>query len=179
MSTVFTHSLVGASLALLSPKEVSRTAIVVAAIVLSILPDADVLAFRLGIPYEHMFGHRGITHSILFSCVVAFIASFLFFKSVGFANRRWFAVFILLFLSACSHGIIDAFTDAGLGIGFFIPFNEQRYFFPWRPLETPPADISAFFSRDALAIMLSEIKYVWSPLLLIAVIKLFFNRRTI
>lgn len=179
MSTVFTHSLVGASLALLAPKEVSRTAIIVAAIMLSILPDADVLAFRLGIPYEHMYGHRGITHSILFSCVVAFIASLLFFKSVGFANRKWFAAFIVLFLAACSHGIIDAFTDAGLGIGFFIPFNEQRYFFPWRPLETPPAGISAFFNGDALAIMLSEIKYVWSPLLLIAVIKLFFNRRTI
>ena len=177
MSTVFTHGLVGASLALMAPKQVSRTATVVVATILSILPDVDVLAFRLGIPYEHMYGHRGFTHSLLFSCLVAFIASLVFFRSVGFANRNWFAVFIILFLAACSHGIIDAFTDAGLGIGFFIPLNEQRYFFPWRPLETPPAGISAFFNGDALTIMLSEIKYIWTPLLLVVAVKIFFNRR--
>jgi len=100
MSTVFTHSLVGASLALLAPKQVSGTSIILAAIVLAILPDADVLAFRMGIPYEHMYGHRGFTHSILFSCVAAFTASLLFFKPVGFANRNWFAVFVILFLTA-------------------------------------------------------------------------------
>ncbi len=75
-------------MALKAPKQVSRTELVLVAMILAILPDADLLTFRLGIPYEHMYGLSGITHSILFSCVVAFTASLLFFKSVGFANRK-------------------------------------------------------------------------------------------
>lgn len=38
---------------------------------LAMLPDADVIAFRFGIPYGNLFGHRGITHSLLFALVVA------------------------------------------------------------------------------------------------------------
>ena len=33
---------------------------------LALLPDADVIAFKLGIPYSAPWGHRGATHSLLF-----------------------------------------------------------------------------------------------------------------
>ena len=33
----------------------------------SVLPDAEVLAFSLGIPCAHPLGHRGATHSIAFA----------------------------------------------------------------------------------------------------------------
>lgn len=36
-----------------------------------------------------------------------------------------------LFLCLMSHRILDAFTNGGLEIGFFIPFDNARYFFPW------------------------------------------------
>jgi len=29
------------------------------------LPDVDVLGLVMGIPYDHMLGHRGITHSVV------------------------------------------------------------------------------------------------------------------
>jgi hypothetical protein len=34
-----------------------------------------------------------------------------------------------------SHGMLDAMTDGGLGVAFFAPFDNARYFFP---METDP-----------------------------------------
>ena len=35
---------------------------------------------------------------------------------------------------AASHGLLDAMTDGGLGIGLLTPFSSRRYFWPWRPI---------------------------------------------
>jgi inner membrane protein len=45
------------------------------------LPDADVLAFKFGVAYGNMFGHRGFTHSLLFAFVVPILVTWL--------GRRW------------------------------------------------------------------------------------------
>jgi inner membrane protein len=29
----------------------------------AVVPDADALGYKLGVPYESVWGHRGITHS--------------------------------------------------------------------------------------------------------------------
>ncbi|HVR39947.1 MAG TPA: metal-dependent hydrolase, partial [Thermoanaerobaculia bacterium] len=60
--------------ALLKPwfHNVPRTAIV-AGVIASILPDADVAGFAFGIPYGSMFGHRGFTHSILFALLASLL----------------------------------------------------------------------------------------------------------
>ena len=34
---------------------------------LAMLPDADVVAFKLGIPYGATWGHRGASHSLVFA----------------------------------------------------------------------------------------------------------------
>ena len=39
---------------------------------------------------------------------------------------------LYLFLSTASHGVLDALTDGGLGVAFFSPFDQTRYFFPFR-----------------------------------------------
>ena len=41
----------------------------------SILPDADVLGFPLGISYQDVLGHRGLSHSLIFALVLSLIAS--------------------------------------------------------------------------------------------------------
>jgi membrane-bound metal-dependent hydrolase YbcI (DUF457 family) len=43
----------------------------------SVLPDADVLGFPLGIRYEDMLGHRGLSHSLAFALVLGCIVTFL------------------------------------------------------------------------------------------------------
>lgn len=37
---------------------------------LSLLPDADVVGFRFGVPYAAPWGHRGATHSLMFPVIV-------------------------------------------------------------------------------------------------------------
>ena len=37
-----------------------------------------------------------------------------------------------------SHGVLDALTDGGPGVAFLAPFDDTRYFFPWRPIRVSP-----------------------------------------
>ena len=120
----------------------------------SILPDADVAAFAFGIPYEHTFGHRGFTHSIAFALLFALIATLIV--------RGRFGTFAFLFLCTTSHGVLDALTDGGLGIAFFSPFSNERYFFPWTPIRVSPLG-AGFFSERGLATLGSELVWVWVP----------------
>jgi inner membrane protein len=48
----------------------------------AILPDADVLGFPLGIRYENMLGHRGLSHSLTFAFVSGLIVTFLAFPQL-------------------------------------------------------------------------------------------------
>ena len=76
------------------------------------------------------------------------------------------------FVSVVSHGILDAATDAGLGIGFFIPFDNERYFLPFRPLETSAVDPGVFLANSsrALDILANELLWVGLPLLFFTLI---------
>jgi inner membrane protein len=93
----------------------------------SILPDADVLGFPLGIRYEEMLGHRGLSHSLAFALVLSWLVAFLAFPRLP---QRWtrFQLFSYFFVVTASHGALDAMTDGGLGIAFFAPFDDTRYF---------------------------------------------------
>src|SRR5258708_23223463 len=114
----------------------------------SILPDADVRVFPLGISYEDVLGHRGLSHSLVFALVLSLIASFLALPRVP----RWWTRFLLVsyfFVVTASHGILDAMTDGGLGVAFFAPFDDRRYFLPFRPIKVSPVGRS-FFSACGL-----------------------------
>jgi inner membrane protein len=132
---------------------------------LAVLPDLDVFAFALDIPYAHALGHRGFSHSLSFAALAGLGAAVIFFRQPARFSRSWWRTTAILALAAGSHGLLDAFTDAGLGIGFFIPFDDSRYFFPWRPLATSPIGVTAFFSWRPLAILASEFVWVWLPVL--------------
>src|SRR5258706_11392495 len=133
-------------------------------IVCSIVPDADVIAFKFGIPYENMFGHRGFTHSVVFAILLALVVVLIGFPEILRTSKQcWIFIFYFFILTA-SHGILDAMTDGGLGVGFFIPFDSSRYFFPFRPIKVSPISISRFFDRDSgFAVLMSEVLWVWLP----------------
>ena len=159
MPTVFTHALVGAAVAGASPKATQRTRLVLLCAFVAVLPDADVLAFSLGIPYAHPLGHRGLSHSIPFALAAGWALSRVAFRHDP--NRAWLAIAAAM----ASHGLLDAFTNGGLGIGLLLPFWDARFFFPWRPLEVSPIGASNFFAGDALRVLASEARFV-APLLL-------------
>jgi len=163
MATALTHSLVAGSLAGLGPGGVSRLRLAAALALLGALPDLDVVAFRLDIPYSHPLGHRGFSHSLTFAILAGMAVAILFFRGVRPLSRDWWMLAGLLAVGTASHGILDAFSDAGRGVGFFVPFDDARTFFPWRPLETSPLELERFASR-APAILANEMLWVWLPL---------------
>jgi inner membrane protein len=130
----------------------------VAACAVSVLPDADAILHNLGVPYSHPLGHRGFWHSLTFAAVVAGVVTVWLLR-----ERRWW-VFLFLFVVGASHGVLDAMTDGGLGVAFFAPFENTRYFLPWRPLVVGPIGIVPFFSAWGVEVMISEILHVWLPL---------------
>jgi inner membrane protein len=167
MATIISHAIVAGALASITSSSVSRSRLTFVLAFLAVLPDLDVIGFRLGIPYGHMLGHRGFTHSILFAVLVAGITPALFFRGTRAFCRRWWELATLAFLATMSHGVLDAFTDAGLGVGFLIPFDETRYFAPWRPLATSPLSVIAFVNGPALRILANEMVWIGVPLLIV------------
>jgi inner membrane protein len=143
-----------------------------AGVIAAMLPDADVLAFALHIPYADAFGHRGASHSLLFAGVLAVLAALLAF----FGSRRpWSAglcqprlastvqAAVFVFVCAASHPLLDALTSGGLGVALAWPWSEHRFFAPWRPIRVSPF-APQFFSARGLATLLSELRWVWLPL---------------
>lgn len=81
MATIFTHMAVAGVIKSVFPKfKADKKRILFYCLLASVLPDADVLAFSFGIPYEHPLGHRGFTHSILFALLFAPLISFTIFR---------------------------------------------------------------------------------------------------
>lgn len=128
------------------------------------MPDLDVVTFLFDIPYVHPLGHRGWTHSILFAMLFGSLAVLLVPRSGHRGWQWWGRVAFCGFLAVVSHGVLDAFTDAGRGVGFLIPFDNDRYFAPIRPIEVSSVDPRRFFSARGLEILRSEIRWVWLPL---------------
>jgi inner membrane protein len=128
-----------------------------------LLPDVDVLGFMLGVPYEHALGHRGITHSIAFAILVGIMVPKLAVPAIPCWSRRYGVLVIYFGLVTMSHGLLDAFTDGGLGIAFFAPFDATRYFFPWRPIAVSPIGISEFVSLGGLRVLLIEGIWIGIP----------------
>jgi inner membrane protein len=70
MPTVFTHVAVPVCAAMALGTRRVPVAALLAGMLASIVPDFDGLAFKLGIAYGGMGGHRGFTHTLLFALVL-------------------------------------------------------------------------------------------------------------
>jgi len=128
----------------------------------SAAPDLDALGYWIGIPYEHMLGHRGITHSFVFAALLSCIVVAVAFKESDRPVSR-VSLLTYFFLVTALHGVLDAMTDGGLGVAFFSPFDNTRYFFPFRPLVVPPLEPESFFTTRGIRVLMSELKWVWFP----------------
>lgn len=184
MPSIITHAAVPLALWCAADRGRIPSWLLAAGVVAAMLPDADVLAFALHIPYADAFGHRGASHSLLFACVLAVLAALLAFfgsrrpwsapHSSG-SRRPWSAVScqprlapttqaaVFVFVCAASHPLLDAMTSGGLGVALAWPWSEQRFFAPWRPIRVSPF-APQFFSARGMATLLSELRWVWLPL---------------
>jgi len=119
---------------------------------LSILPDADVVASRFGVRGLDPWAHRGATHSLVFSFGTAVAVALI---------ARWrqlppFRTGALAFAVVASHGLLDAMTDGGRGCALFWPMDAGRHFAPWRPIPVAPLGLR-FFSEVGLAVAMREV----------------------
>jgi len=159
MPTILTHPAVPLAIAVAYGHRYVPRRLLIAGIGASILPDLDSLGLGLGIPYEHLLGHRGLSHSILFALLLGVVAAFLY-RTLRATPSAAFAV---VFISCGSHGLLDALTSGGLGVAFLSPLSNHRYFLPWRPIAVSPLDLDLFFSDWGLRVLCSETLCVWLP----------------
>ena len=127
----------------------------------SVLPDFDVMGFYFGIQYGDLWGHRGMTHSILFAVLLAGGLVALWYR--GRPATAMAGLYLYFFFCTLSHGVLDAMTDGGLGVAFFSPFDTTRYFFPLRPGLVSPIGISEFFSAYGVRVLANEVVWIWLP----------------
>ena len=175
MATIFSHAVAAVGLAALFPRRIVPTRVWVTGAIFAMLPDADVLSFRLGISYGDVLGHRGFTHSLVFAAALAATGAFaLFPRRVGHAHRA--LVWAYLFLATASHGILDAMTNGGRGVAFFAPFENGRHFFSFTPIEVSPIGISRFFSARGAEVLLNEMLWIWLPSAIVLIAAWLFRR---
>ena len=132
---------------------------------LSMLPDADVVGFSLGVAYGSAWGHRGATHSFVFALIVGVV--------VALVARacRWPATRcgVLAALVVASHGLLDTLTDGGRGCALLWPFNEARYFAPVNFIPVSPIGIDVLSPRGFYAAAIELLMfapflaYAWWP----------------
>jgi inner membrane protein len=175
LASGFSHAVAALSLGTCFYRPGMPKRVWIAGALCSVLPDIDVIGFHFGIRYGDFWGHRGFTHSLLFAAILAaFVAILEFWRASTSLGILWIGSY--LFLATASHGLLDAMTDGGLGVAFFSPFNNHRYFLPWRPILVSPIAVSRFFSARGLAVLKSELLWIWLPSALLAALAWFWRR---
>ena len=168
MPTFITHSVVaGTSIGVLSSGRITKKFWLLS-IVCSVLPDADVLGYHFFyIPYDNFFGHRGFFHSPFFAAWVSILTVGLFFRDEKTTRINRWKFLLYFFLLTTSHGLLDAMTNGGRGVALLSPFTNNRYFFPWTPIEVSPLGAKALFSEHGLSVLKSEMLWIWTTSIII------------
>lgn len=166
MPTIPTHAFLG--YAITSPwrrqleDKKSKWTLTILSLALPVIPDLDALFMRW-IPYGHPLGHRGLSHSLLFAFLLALVSVLLVPQLRRIFPGKTIGLLLLLFFITALHGVLDAFTDGGKGIGFFIPFENSRYFFPISPIPVAPLGITGMFSSYwVISCFIAEFLLLWT-----------------
>ncbi|MCB0402581.1 MAG: metal-dependent hydrolase [Flavobacteriales bacterium] len=179
MASAFGHALTAIALGKAYPKYMTTWKFFILGMVCSIIPDADVITFKFGVPYESFWGHRGFSHSFLFALLLGVLVTLLFYRK-ELSKLRGIGYVFYFFISTASHSILDAMTSGGLGVAFFSPWDNSRYFLPWRPIKVSPIGVESFFSEWGMMVISSELVWIGIPctvfILLFYVIRKMVNR---
>lgn len=174
MASAFGHAFAALAMGSAFGKPLTSRKFWLLGMVCSVLPDADVLAFKFGIPYESIWGHRGFTHSFVFALLLAVAVAYLFYSRIDLKSKLLLITYF--FICTASHSILDALTSGGLGVAFFFPFENSRYFFPWRPIQVSPIGIESFFGEKGLQIIYSELLWVGLPGILFIILTILLKK---
>lgn len=165
MASAFSHAVVALTMGKAIQSRLMTGRALLLGALCSVIPDADVIGFHHGIQYGDLWGHRGLTHSVLFAALLSGLL-------VAVRSRReppiaMAGMFLYLFFCTASHGVLDAMTNGGLGVAFFSPFDTTRYFLSFRPIVVSPIGIGDFFTGDGMRVLFNEATWIWLPLFIV------------
>ncbi|QHL89024.1 metal-dependent hydrolase [Nibribacter ruber] len=163
MASAFAHALLAVAISKTSTSKKQLFKFSALAAFCAVIPDADVVMFKFGVPYEHFLGHRGFSHSLAFALLLGVLVTKVFYRGVPLQSRQGLFLIFIFFLCTASHSLLDAMTTGGLGVAVFSPFDNNRYFLPWRPIQVSPIGIKQFLGPKGLAVIQSELIWVGIP----------------
>jgi inner membrane protein len=175
--SVFSHAVAAAAIGSVAVGGRSRAILWALGALCALVPDLDVVTIKIGIPFGHMLGHRGLSHSLLFAAVLASVVTAIVRRTMP-AGPAPPTLWVFFFLATASHGFLDSMTNGGLGVAFFAPFSDERYFMPWRPILVSPISLHVFLGYRGLRVMWNEFGWVWLPAALVFLAGLTLRRAT-
>lgn len=130
------------------PKRATRKAMLLAALVAAELPDLDALWPAENAVLHALQAHRGLSHALVFTPVIAGVATAV--GRGGFREARWRPVALAAMLSVLfAHLLADLWT--GWGTRLLLPFSSARLTLDWAmvvdPLVTLPLVAAAIWGR--------------------------------
>lgn len=158
MPTIMSHAAVPIAATIMLGRGALPAPVIAAAIIVAMLPDADVIGFRFGMDYADSWGHRGATHSLFLAAVAAMLAVIII------RPFHWWLSAAVVFLAMASHGLLDTLTNGGLGAALWWPIDDTRVFAPFTPIAVSPIGIKDFLSERGLRVLASEALWIWLPL---------------
>lgn len=106
--------------------KISKKGLILGAIVATV-PDLDVFLYLFYDSYEMLSIHRGISHSILFSFIGAFLIAYLLSKWKWTKTISYLRLLFFSWLCLITHILLDSFTAYGTQL--FLPFSNNRVSF--------------------------------------------------
>ena len=131
------------------------------------IPDLDVIGNIFMDEINSLAFHRGITHSISFSLLFGLLLTRICYPKTALLSKTGILYSLYFALCTLSHALLDAMTTGGLGVAFFAPFENSRYFLPWREIQVSPIGASKFFSEWGLRVIKSELIWIGIPSLIL------------
>ena len=160
MPTILSHAAVPLALGLGLGQNLIPRRLLLAGIAACMLPDADVVGFRLGIAYGHALGHRGASHSLVFAAAIALLA---WLVAPALKSRRGTA-FCFILACVASHPLLDMLTNGGMGVALWWPWSDHREFFAHaQVVEVAPISLKRILGPRGLTVITSELHWVWGP----------------
>jgi inner membrane protein len=156
MDTI-THTVLGAAVGeVILGKKIGKKAMLWGA-VFSNFPDIDVASHFFMDPIDGLLAHRGFTHSILFSCLLIPLMTFLFFNIYKKYSTTYFDWIKLFSITLFSHLFLDSLTSYGTGL--LEPFSHQRFSFNTIFVADPFYTFPLLVCTIALLILKNQSKY--------------------
>jgi inner membrane protein len=175
MASVFSHALMAVTIGKSYSKKFGSAKSLVLCCICAVIPDADVLMFNF-VPYEHFLGHRGFFHSLFFCFLLAVLITAAFYRKEKLSGLNGIKYILFFFLCGASHGLLDMLTNGGMGVAIFSPFDNHRYFFPWRPIKVSPIGVQSFFSQRGINVIKSEFIWIGIPCFIYMLLMKFIRR---